>query len=132
MLHRAVGIVGALPRPAVARTVPSVTPIEAVAAIAALATAVVAVTIALGAAHHGGRAFLVRVDPDREIAQNILVETFQPLDLIDRRWRSVDIHEREMRLAVLAQTIGEGFHAPVFSLFDRSAKAFDDALQLRG
>ena len=74
----------------------------------------------------------MRLDPDGEIAQDVFVETLQPFDLVDRRRRRVEVHQREMRLAVLAQPVGEGLHAPIFGLLDRSAEAFDDALQLRG
>ena len=37
-----------------------------------------------------------------------------------------------MRLAVFAQPIGQGFHAPIFGLRNGAAETLDDAFQLRG
>src|SRR5580704_7481909 len=103
---QAVEIVGAVA--ATARTVApiaTVTAIKALAPIAAVAAALVAITIALGATHHGGRAFFVRIDPDGKITQNVLVEALQPFDLVDDGRRPIDIHQGEMGFAVLTQPI---------------------------
>src|ERR1700719_965426 len=83
-------LLGALARPAVpvAWTIAAVA-IASVPPIKSITTAVVAVAIAFAPAHHGGGAFLVRVDPDREIAHNVFVEPFQPLDLVDRGRRRI-------------------------------------------
>src|SRR5580658_1314578 len=111
--RRRFSFVGALARTpvAVARTVTTVTTVsEAIAAvaeaIATVAPAVIAVAIALRSAHHGGWALFVLLDPDGEIAQHVFIETLEPLDLVDRGRRRIDVHEREMRLAVLAQPVG--------------------------
>jgi hypothetical protein len=45
---------------------------------------------------------------------------------------SVDVHQREMRLAVLLDPIGEGLDAPIFDLADGSAQRGDDILELPG
>src|ERR1700734_482675 len=137
--RRRFSFVGALARTpvAVARTVTAIAAISkaitAVAeAVATVAPAVVAVAIALRPAHHGGGTLFVLFDPDGEIAQHVFIETLQPLDLVDRGRRRIDVQQREMRLAVLAQPVGQGFHAPVFVFGDGPAETLDDALQLRG
>jgi hypothetical protein len=43
-----------------------------------------------------------------------------------------DVHEREMRLAVLLDPVGEGFDAPHLGLGHRAACGFDDTLVLLG
>src|SRR5581483_8715776 len=113
-------------------TIKSVASIEPVAPIPAIATPFVTVAIAFGAAHHGRRPLFVLLDPDGQVAQDLFIEPLQPLDLIDRRRWRVDVHQGEMRLAVLAQAVGERFDAPRFSLGDGAAEALDDALELRG
>src|SRR5271155_382343 len=129
LLPRRFGFFGAIARTPVSGTITAITTVEPVAAVAA---PFVAVPIAFGPAHHGRRPFLVGVNPDREVAQNVFVEALQPFDLVDRRRRGVDVHQREMRFAVLAQPVGEGLHPPVFGLLDRAAEPLDDAFQLRG
>ena len=116
-------------RPVAAVTaVTAVKPIATIAAVKAVTAAIVAVAVAFGPAHHGRGAGLVFLDPDGQVAQHVLIETLQALDFVDRRRRRIDVHQREMCLAVLAQPVGERFHAPIFGLGDRSAEAFDDAL----
>src|SRR5262245_63594310 len=67
--------------------------VEAVAAIEPVAAitisepapaALVALAVAIGLAHHGRLAFLVRVHPDGEVAQDILVESLLAFDLGER------------------------------------------------
>ena len=50
------------------------------------------------------------------------------LHLGDGRRRGVDVHQREVRLAVLADAVGEGLQAPVFDLGDLAAALLDDPL----
>ena len=94
------------------------------------ATAVIAV--AIGFAHHRRRSFLVRFDADGEIAQNIFVEAFLALDLVERRRRRIDVKQRHVRFAVLANAIGEGLQAPIFVLGDLATHLPDHSGQLRG
>src|SRR5439155_6096950 len=72
--------------------------------VAEAETAILALAIAVGLAHHGGRTFLVLVHSDGEIAQYILVEPLLPLDLVERSRRRLDIEQGKMRLAIFAQT----------------------------
>ena len=72
------------------------------------------------------------VDAHGEIAQHVFVDALLPLDLGDRGRRRVDVDQREMRLAVLADAVGEGLHAPIFGLGDLAAQTFDDGLELGG
>src|SRR4029077_13792291 len=137
--RRRFNFVGAFARTpvAVARTVTAIAAVsETVAAvsetIAAVASAVVAVAITLRPAHHRRRALFVLLDPDGEVAQHVFVEAFEPLDLVDRGRRCIDVHEGEMRLPVLAQPVRQRFDAPIFVFGDGSAETLDDAFQLCG
>ena len=94
------------------------------------ATAVIAV--AIGLAHHRRRSIFVCFDTDCEIAQNILVETFLSLDLVKRRWRSVDVKQRHVRFAVLANAVGEGLQAPILVLCNLATHLPDHSGQLGG
>jgi hypothetical protein len=94
--------------------IPAVTTIAAVTEAAAVATvaeaaaaAFVALAIAIHFPHHRGRAFFQFLDPHREVAHDIFTQTLLALDLIDRGGRGIEIEHGEMRLAVLAQAIGE-------------------------
>jgi len=133
-LRRRCGFVSLLARTAIpiTRAVAPIAPVAAVSPIKPVAAPVVAVTITLHPAHHGGRTLFVFLDPNRQIAQHILVETLQPFDLVDRGRRSIEVQKGEMGLAILAQAVRKGFHTPIFGFGDRSAEPFDDALQLRG
>ena len=51
---------------------------------------------------------------------------------VERRRRRVDVQQREVRLAVLADAEGERLHAPIFGLGDLAAHLLDDAVELRG
>ena len=57
-----------------------------------------------------------------EVAQHVFVDALLALDLGDRRRRRIDVQQREMRLAVLVDAVGEGLHAPVFGLGDLAAQ----------
>ena len=72
------------------------------------------------------------VDADGEIAQDIFVEPLLALDLGEGRGRRVDVEQRHVRLAVLADAVGEGLHPPIFGLGDLPAHLLDDAFVLRG
>src|SRR5262249_51706942 len=118
---------------AVAAVLATVAIAEAAAiTIAKAETPIVALAVAVGLAHHRGGAFLVLVHPNRQVAQHILAEPLLSLDLVEGGRRRVDIEQGEMRLAVLAQTIGEGLHAPLLGLGDLAPHLFDDGLELGG
>src|SRR5215469_2950655 len=91
------------------------------AAVSAVSAAIIAIAIALGAPHHRRGAVFMSIDPDREIAKNILIEPFEAFNFVDRRRRRIDVHQREMRLPILAQAVGERLDAPIFGLLDRPA-----------
>ncbi len=55
----------------------------------------------------------MRLDLDRERAQDVLVEAHLALHLLDGRRRGIDVHEREVRLAVLLDAVGQGLQTPV-------------------
>ena len=63
---------------------------------------------------------------------SVFVEPLLALDLVERGRRRVDIEQRHVRLAVLADAIVEGLHPPIFGLSDLAARLGDDAGQLRG
>ena len=109
---RRIGIVVVAPRAAFAAST-----IAAVATIAALVA-----IVAVGLAHHRRGAFLVRLDADGEVAQHVFVEALLALDLVERRRRRVDVEQRHVRLAVLADAVGERLHAPIFGLGDLAAQ----------
>ena len=50
------------------------------------------VPIALGATHHRRGPVFMSIDPDREIANNILIEPFEAFNFVDRRRRRIDVH----------------------------------------
>jgi hypothetical protein len=83
-------------------------------------------------AHHRRRTIFVRLDADREIAQHIFVETFLSLDLVKCRGRSIDVKQRHVRFAVLANAVGEGLQAPILVLCDLATHLSDYPGQLRG
>ena len=74
----------------------------------------------------------MRLDADGEIAQHIFVEALLALDLVKCRGRRIDVEQRHMRLAVLADAVGEGLQAPILVLGDLAAQLPDDPGQLRG
>ncbi len=124
--------VAALATVAAIATIAIATEAAAVAIAEAAAAAVVTLAVAVDLAHHRRGAFLELVDAHREVAQHIFVEPLLPLDLVDHGRRRVEVHERVMRLAVLAQPIGEGLDAPLLELGDLAAHLLDDALELGG
>src|SRR6516162_5744304 len=95
-------------------------------------TPIVALAVTVGLAHHRGGALFVLVHANREVAQHILAEPLLSLDLVEGGRRRVDIEQGEMRLAVLAQTVGEGLHAPLLGLGELAAHLLDDGLELGG
>src|SRR5262249_39591588 len=105
---------------------------RAVAVAPTLAAALVPVTVAIDLSHHGGRAGFEFLDPHRHGAQHIFANVLLPLDLGDRGSRRVHVEEGEMRLAVLADAIGQGLDAPILHLWDVAAHLLDDALVAGG
>ena len=90
------------------------------------------IAVAVGFAHHRRGTFLVLFDADGEVAQHIFVQPLLALDLVERGRRRIDIEQRHVRLAVLADAVGEGLQPPIFVLGDLAAHLSDDAGQLRG
>jgi len=74
----------------------------------------------------------VLVDPHREVAQDVFIEPHLALDFSERRARRLDVEQRHVRLAVLADAVGKGLHAPIFGLGDLAAHLLDDGLVLLG
>ena len=74
----------------------------------------------------------MRLDADGEIAQHVFVEPFLALDFVERGRRRIDVDQRHVRFAVLADAVVERLEAPIFVLGDLAALLFDDAGQLRG
>src|SRR5205085_6752211 len=95
--------------------------VAALPAEAALAPPVVAVAVTIGLAHHCGGAFLVLVDAHREVAQDVFVEPHLALDLGERRAGRLDVEQGHVGLAVLANPVGQRFHAPILGLRDLAA-----------
>src|SRR5687767_14153411 len=121
------GFVAALaPRAAI-----TITAIETVATVEAPAAALITIAISVGLAQHRRGTFLVLVDAHREVAQHVFRETLLPLDFADGRGRRVELEQGEMRLAVLADAVGERLDPPVFRVADQlAAETFDDALEV--
>src|SRR6185436_2390756 len=67
----------------------------AAAAVAVAAIVVAAALVALAAPHHRARALLVGIDPDGEVADDVLVDLGLPLQFGDDRRRRVEI-ERDI------------------------------------
>ena len=72
------------------------------------------------------------VHPHRKIAQHVLAQPLLPLDLIEGGRGRLDVEQSEMRFAVFAQTVGEGFYAPLFGLGDLASHLLDDGFELGG
>jgi len=74
----------------------------------------------------------VLLDADGEVAQDVFVETLLALDFVEGRRRSVDVEQRHVRFAVLADAVVEGLHPPIFGLGDLAAGLGDDGRELGG
>jgi len=98
-----------------------------VVTLAAL-TAAAVVTVAL--LLHDGRAVLVLVHLDGERAQDVLVEAHLTLHLLHGGGRCLDVHQREVRLAVLVDAVAEGLEPPVFGTADGAATFGEHGLVL--
>src|SRR5438128_610246 len=92
--------------------------IETVPPVEAAAAALVTFAIPVHLAHHRRGAFLVFVDAHRQRAQHIFGKTLLPLDLGQRGGRGIELEQREVRLAVLADAERERFDTPVFRIAD--------------
>src|SRR5262249_34842881 len=66
-----------------------------------------------------------------QIAQNILVKPLLALNFVESARRCIDIEQREMRLPVLAQPIGQGLYAPLLRLCDLASRLLNHAFELR-
>src|SRR5690606_37481267 len=73
-------------------------------------TALVAVTLL----HHCRRAFFQLVHAHGHEAQNVFIDAHLALHLGNGSSRSFDVEQRVMRLAVLANAVGEALEAPIF------------------
>ena len=61
------------------------------------------------------------IDPDGHEADDVFIDPHLAFHLGHRcAWR-IDVHEREMGLAVLFDAVGQGLYTPIFGLSDRSA-----------
>ena len=65
-------------------------------------------------------------------AQNVFVDAHLAFHLGQGGRGGVDVEQREVRLAVLLDPVGEGLDAPVFDLFDLAAGGGDDPFILLG
>lgn len=72
------------------------------------------------------------VDPQREIPQDILIESLLAFHFGNRRRRCVDIHQREMGFAVFADPVCERLKTPRLDLANGAAIVLDDGLELLG
>ncbi len=86
--------------------------------------------VAVALLHHRGRAFFMGFDGDGHVAENVFVDAHLAFHLVDGDGRSVDVHQRVMRLAVLLDAVGEGLEAPVLNPADLAAERFDHTLVL--
>src|SRR6516164_7803575 len=73
------------------------------------ATAITPRTVRLlaGAQHDGRGAFLQRVDPHREVAEDVFVDRHRALEFLDRRRWCVDVEQGVVALAVLLYAVGQ-------------------------
>jgi len=101
------------------------TPTPPSATTAALAILAV---VAVALLHHGGRLGIELLDPDGHEAQHVLGDLHLALHLGDGGRRGVDVEEREMRLAVLLDPVGEGLHAPHLDLLETATVLLDHTL----
>src|SRR6516165_7145920 len=109
----------------------SVRPVAAIAPVAARSARAAVVAIAvLALAQHRRRAGLMLVNTDGEIADDVLVDAQQPLDLDDRLRGPGDVQQREVRLAVLLDAEGKRLQSPRLDLGDRAAERGDLRLDL--
>jgi hypothetical protein len=58
-------------------------------------------------------------------------EPLLALDFVQGTGRRIGVEQREMRLAVLAQPVGQGLYAPLLRLYDLTARLLDDAFELQ-
>src|SRR3954471_20561167 len=100
----------------------TVAPVGTVAARAAVAAVTAVAALApLVAAHHGGGAGLVLVDPDRHVADDVLVDLGLALQFGDDARGRLEVEHHVMALAVLGDPVGEAAKPPGFGLGDFAA-----------
>ena len=102
------------------------------AASRTLVARVAPVVAAAGGAHHHGGVLVELVHAQRQEAHDLLVDRHLALHLGQRGGRGGDVHQRVMRLAVLADAVGQRLHAPVLDLSDGAAVAGDHGLVVLG
>src|SRR4051812_16042580 len=118
LLRRCGGRVSVVARAAIVapRSAVTIAAIEAVAPVEAATAALVTFAIPVDLAHHRRGAFLVFVDTHRQRPQHVFGEALLPLDLGQRSRRRIELEQREVRLAVLADAKRERLDAPVFRI----------------
>src|SRR5688572_28532115 len=114
--HRARAVV-ALAAIRAVTTITAVATVKSAAAEAALTAAeatlaLAALAVAAARLQHGRRAFLQRLDPNRQVAQHVLVDAHVALHLDHRRRGGVDVEQDIMALAVLLDAEAEALQAP--------------------
>jgi hypothetical protein len=102
------------------------------AARPAVAKAIVSVAtvVTVTLLQHCRGTFFEFVDPDRQDAEDILIQPLLTFHFSDSRRRRINVHQSEMGFAVFADPIGERLQAPRLDLGNRSATFFDDRLKL--
>src|SRR3984957_15672543 len=108
------------------RTVAAVPTVASISSVTARTTraAVIAVAVLALAQHHRRAGFML-VDAYGEIADDVLVDAQEALDLGHRRGRGRDVYEGEVRLAVLLDAKGKRLQTPGFDLGDSAAERGD-------
>src|ERR1700733_7297831 len=113
------------------RAISSVSPIATIRPIPTRSTrsAIVAIAI-LALAQHSRGSGLMLIDAYGEIADDVLIEAEQALDLDHRLGRGGNVQEREMSLAVLLDAEGKRLQTPRLDLGDGAAQRGDLGLDL--
>src|SRR5688572_20629333 len=137
--HRAQAVVAlaALRAVTAVATITAVATVKSAAAEAALAAAeatlaLAALAVAAARLQHGRRAFLQRLDPNRQVAQHVLVDAHVALHLDHRRRGGVDVEEDIVALAVLLDAEAEALQAPELLLGHVAALGSDDPGEVLG
>src|SRR4029077_247062 len=113
------------------RAISPVSPIATIRPIPTRSARSTVVAIAVFAlAQHSRRSGLMLVNAYGEIADDVLIEAQQALDLDHRLGRRGNVQEREMSLAVLLDTEGKGLQTPRLDLGDGAAEGGDLGLDL--
>jgi hypothetical protein len=119
------------------RTIAPIRPVASISTVAAIRpvaarsarSAIVAVAV-LALPQHRRRAGFMLVDADGEVADDVLVDAQEALDLDHRLGGAGDVEKREVRLAVLLDAERERLQSPRLDLGDRAAERGDFLLDL--